>query len=66
MSVDSPQSGTILLMAATLSKYHSLVYFRFINFRILSLPLCTGRWICLHTFGTSAITLSVSSLMSFG
>jgi tRNA-2-methylthio-N6-dimethylallyladenosine synthase len=27
---------------------------------------CTGRWICLHTFGTCAITSSVSSLISFG
>ena len=66
MSVESPQSGIILRIAATRSRYHSRVYLRFISFKILSLPLCTGRWICLHTLGISAITRSVSSLMSFG
>ena len=66
MSVDSPQSGMIRLMAATRSRYHSRVYFLFINFRILLLPLWTGRWMCLQMFGCSAITRSVSSLMSFG
>ena len=56
----------IRLMAATRSRYHSRVYFLFMSPRMRLLPLCTGRWICLHTFGTSAITCSVSSLMSFG
>ncbi len=48
------------------SRYHSRVYLRFISFKMRELPLCTGRWICLHTFGTRAITSSVSSLISFG
>ena len=66
ISVVSPQSGMIRLIAATRSRYHSRVYLRFISFRIRELPLCTGRWICLHTLGTCAITSSVSSLISFG
>ena len=36
------------------------------QFQDTGLPLCTGRWICLHTLGTCAITSSVSSLISFG
>ena len=66
ISVVSPQSGMIRLIAATRSRYHSRVYLRFISFKMRELPLCTGRWICLHTFGTWAITSSVSSLISFG
>ena len=30
-------------IAATLSKYHSRVYLRFINFNMRELPLCTGK-----------------------
>ena len=66
MSVDSPQPGMMRRIASTRPRYHSRVYLRFMRFSTLSLPLCTGRWMWRHTFGTSAITRSVSSLMSFG
>ena len=46
--------------------YHSRVYLRFISLRMRSEPLCTGRWMCLHTLSCEAMTRSVSSLMSFG
>ena len=52
-------------MAATRSIYHSRSYLRFISFRMRLLPLCTGRWMCLHTLGMSAMTWRVSSLDVF-
>ena len=66
ISVDKPQSGIMRRMAATRSIYHSRSYLRFISFRMRLLPLCTGRWMCLHTLGMSAMTWRVSSLMSLG
>ena len=66
MSVDIPQSGTMLRIASMRSRYHSRVYLRFMALSITLLPLCTGRWMLLHTLGSSAITWSVSSLMSLG
>ena len=66
MSVVMPQSGMARRMAAMRSRYHSRVYLRFIALSTLLLPDCTGRWMCLHTFGTVAITSMISSVMSFG
>ena len=40
MSVVMPQSGKIRRIAAIRSRYHSLVYFRFINFKMRLLPDC--------------------------
>ena len=39
------QSGMMLLIALTRSKYHSRVYLRFISSNMRLLPLCTGRCI---------------------
>ena len=66
ISVERPQSGTMRRIASTRSRYHSRVYLRFISFSMRLLPLCTGRWMWRHTLGISAITRSVSSLMSLG
>ena len=66
ISVESPQSGTMRRIASMRSIYHSRVYLRFIDCSIRLLPLCTGRCMWRHTLGSSAITCSVSSLISLG
>ena len=66
ISVEIPQSGTMRRMASMRSRYHSRVYLRFMALSIMLLPLCTGRWMLLHTLGSSAMTCRVSSLMSLG
>ena len=54
-SVVRPQSGTISLILATLSRYHLRSYLRLIFSSIASLPDWTGKCICLHILLCAAI-----------
>ena len=66
ISVPIDASGNIRRMAAMRSRYSSRVYFRFISFSVLLLPLCTGRCMYRQMLGYWAIISRVWSVISFG
>lgn len=59
-------TGMMRRMAATSPVIPTTVKVRFISFCDAAAPLCTGRCMCLHTLGTSAMTCKVSSLNVLG